>query len=393
FVSRVLVVETSREGIAVTTHSHPSPQLRLAGSGQDEAESLPESVIGSLCRGEDYHVKDIADGVLNSEQAKARYLHNVKSESYFPIRGKRGLIGFLAVGTSRTGEYLARRAQLFQAVADFLALYFSLARRLANTEVPVQGGAPRSPDSSASSRLTTLRKLSDGCLHDMNGALSVVFGHAELLRSVGEEACAGTRSTSASLDKIVRAAETVSDRLTALRRVFACARYGSDSPIDSAPFLRDLPLMLSGLARQIRDTKNIDIALAVSLRDSRQDPLTASALYDVLLPTVIALMEEAVCSGQIKIALEQDDSSRLVSIEFSKNLLGALDPGELLGSISTRAVCTPEGDLSGSVTIEQVAVTYAPISPDRIRIAMGRSQAIPTSSDTSASHSTTERPE
>jgi hypothetical protein len=354
-------------------------------------EMFPDSIVAQVLKNEMYHMADINDGVLNVEQAKKRYFGNVKAESCVPLRTPQGVSGFLAFGSPISGSYLADREPLLVAVADFVAFYVASLQRHGAAE-QLLGTKPESTAAPAglAHRLLMVHKLSEGCLHDMSDSLSVMLGQAEIARSAAEEASEGDASHRVHLDRISRAAESMSGRLDALRQICTCSRLAQDSTIDGARLIRDLPVILSGLARQVKDTKNIEVTVVVASRELPAMTISPAFAFDVLLPMIIALMEEAVCSGQVKVSAETSPLAHTLVLSFARKLVGGSDLTELLcRTFNDKRPFTPE-EAADIIHVGTVTISAERAKDDRFRIRIQQPSGTdlsgsPTTPDTSDS--------
>jgi hypothetical protein len=346
-----------------------SVTMKLPGNVPETPEHYPEAVVAHVLAGEPYHLADINSDILSVDQARSRYFANVKSESYLPLRDPKGVSGLVTFGSPVTGSYLADHEELLFAVANFVAFYVGRVKSLDNDALlnPSTPGAAASPADLAR-RLLMVHKLSDGCLHDMSDSLSVILGQAEIARSAAEESTQNDLSYLSHLHRVARAAESMSGRLEALRQICACSKLAQSAKIDGAKFLRDLPIILSGLARQVRDTKNIEVSVAVMSRELPQVQFSSAMAFDVFLPVLITLMENAVCSGQIKVSTETGPGFAALALNLAHRLVAQTDlPALLNATFADQRPFSPE-ESADLIRLGSVSVGAETLKQDTIRV-------------------------
>lgn len=122
-VSRLAVV--SKLGDGNWDHEKVIKQRQ---DGEIEVEShekhcIPDEIMKHLTEGESYYVGDIRQSILTEQQTKERYLRNVISEMYLPLKTPNGVIGALVVGSGAAGDYLKDCDELLQSLAGYVSLW------------------------------------------------------------------------------------------------------------------------------------------------------------------------------------------------------------------------------------------------------------------------------
>lgn len=317
-VTRMSVLRTDPAGMPAASwiaSGYPQIQVRTQDGS---ALSIPATVRQSLSRGEAFHIADITSGELSDTEAKQRYLENVHSEYYVPIKCKKQVSGLVIIGSPVTGDYLSRFSTLFDAVAGYVATSITLEKFADQRVIPA--GAQSSSDRSAS-RLATLRKLVDGFLHGMSSRVSVVIGQTELLGAVNSPARPAETGRS-GLEKISLAGNELAGRIVSLRTIIDLVDAGADATIDGAQLLKDLPNILEGVARKTKDTRNVEIVINFTASVRQSYRIMMADAVDVVIPLVMAVMEQAICSGTLAIQGSSKGSRPAVSVQFRKNVLG-----------------------------------------------------------------------
>jgi hypothetical protein len=141
------------------------------------------------------------------------------------------------------------------------------------------------------------------------------------------------RPTSARIDSIGRSAGAMAEDLDRMREV--CSLLDDDcgrawSPVD---FVQELPGLLRGYIRQIRDTRSVNIEIAADIEGHQRTQLTRHDMMERLLPMILTIMDESICSGQIRARLRDSDNAGAFAIEFPHKIVGHLSIEDLAGRL------------------------------------------------------------
>jgi hypothetical protein len=318
-VSRMIVTRygaTDRTANNWIVSGHPTPRVR---SSEAEASLIPEPTRQSLAKGECYHIADITRGGLTDAEAKQRYLENVHSEIYLPIRQQQRIVGVLVIGSPIAGSYLTMFPTLFEAAAAYAASVMAI-ENLSDQRV-IPAGTAIVADR-ASSRLITVRKLIDGFLHGVSSRVSVVVGQTEMLAALFGELRTEGKTERAQIEKISTAGNELTVQVISLRTIISLLENGDDGSLDGALFLKDLANMFEGFARKIKDTKNVEISISYTASARQAYRLRTSDGIDFVIPLVVAIMEQAICSGTVSVQGNAKGSVPIISLQFRRNILG-----------------------------------------------------------------------
>ncbi len=89
--------------------------------------------------------------------------------------------------------------------------------------------------------------------------------------------------------------------------------------------LKVLPSLTYGYSAAVKESKNLEL-IVVSQSDANISlPLPVLHIYDYILPLILILMDEAVCSGKILVSLTEYFGRPALRISFAKNIIGKLD--------------------------------------------------------------------
>ncbi len=365
-VSRLTVLRTDSAGVPAASwiaSGYSSVQVKTQEGG---SFSFPPEARKSLSRGEMYHLGDITAGELSDSEAKQRYLENVHSECYIPVKCRKQAAGAIIVGSPVTGDYLTRFSGLFEAIAGYVATSITL-ESFADQRVIPAGGHPVS-DRSAS-RLATLRKLVDGFLHGMSSRVSVVIGQTELLGAV-DSPVRPPENGKSGLEKISLAGNELADRIVSLRTIIDLVEAGADAGIAGAQFLKDLPSMLEGVARKTKDTRNVDIAINFTASVRQSYRIMMADAVDVIIPMVMAVMEQAICSGTLAIQGSSKGNRPTVSVQFRKNVLGYTTVENMLLKAFPEIVRVPEAKSEETFSVHGCTVGWRLLNDDTYQLTL-----------------------
>ncbi len=251
---------------------------------------------------------------------------HVLSEAFYP--GITEEFAVFAFGCATTGMQLKANRRLLFRAAQVLNSALAISRRPETSSegnvVPDRANADRYQ----CSRLGTISRLANGYFHDIVDHLSVVMGQLSLAESgANSHKAAGAGAVKHGLERVREAMDSITDYLRRLRSLTTMQPEDFDRKTTLAEFVGDLHWMLHGFARQIRDTRNITLRLAPEISSGGGTQLTVGTVFDVLLPLIMSLMDEAVCSGSLTLRVhEQADRERL-DIIFNPDILahGSVD--------------------------------------------------------------------
>lgn len=273
-----------------------------------------EQPLGITC-GEDHPITSI----------ETRF-GNVAVERTFRIKGPKEADFLFAVGTAHDNSRLERASRLLMTANRYLTL---LLREIygdsSSGSALVTGKATENPERVVE-RVQILRKLSDGMFHGLFGSLSVVVGQSELLAGMATGEIDSNKQME-SLPKIIDAANETAERLTRLRKIFGYDQISSSGTLSAGDLVVELPGLLEGFLRKIKDTRNITVDVEFDSYSDSEYSTTSEAAIEYIIKFIAAVMEEAICSGTISIRF---DDARSLSIQIPRSMIEHIEAVDFL---------------------------------------------------------------
>lgn len=332
--------------------------------------ALPQEILESLRRGSVVHIPDVSSGQLPIEFAKRRYVHGIHSEIYVPLMGPQGYEGLLNIGSPTTGDALLRLEPRLRAIADLLSLAQRCAADAPATDT-VEGVVTQLLPARLTNRLTLLQRLSDGLLHELSQSLLVLFGKVELVHATSTQTPGSDHDRIEGLfEAIGKQTDAVAGQLRILRRIVAGAEQRRHELLDGARLVRDLPDLLAGYQLRLKDSKNIHVPLIVTRWQHANFVVDAVAVYDLLLPALLAVMERAVCSGQLSVGAEPGERSARLVVRFPRQLLGYTSLGLIMAMAFRGYVADNGGEHAGVIRCEFGRLQYHLFDEDHYELAL-----------------------
>jgi len=345
----------------------------VVGKGQDGNVSvtsynevnIPDSILVDLKK-ENVLIRQVSNNAPNIVN------DNTKSDIYLYLHFNDSLWGVLTISVPykiSNPEYFKK---LVAPLGSYLAVYYgiTLSCNIFNQSISV---CQSDIDCERIlGRFDTIKKLARGYFHHLFESLSVVVGQSDILNNVltasgGETA--GTVISKAS-GKISGAAEDISSDLRKLRDICDVDRDAFLKEKPCCDFLRELPDILKGFASQIRDTKNITLKLNLDISGEPDLVISFHDYLDYLLPFVLTLMEEAICSGVLKIFIEKVNNKEQIVFTFNKNIIGHTNLTELLFRVFNFHEIRTSGEGSGYVLFEGLILRYSHENEKNYRVEM-----------------------
>jgi len=304
-LSRIVLAAADGGGAAAVGRPEMPPSVR--------AESSPgiAAAIQAAARGGRSFSPDVsALGLLDDDEAKRYYLDNVRSE--YCVRPRDAGCGetLVAFGHPETGLRLRQFERLLDSTAMLLDLYYQLEGRL--NASPGAADAQGKPER----RWATASAMAEGHFHAMYDTLSGLLGKTEVAAAIGGAAAqTGHSPAGEALARVVRSL----DHLRALVRDTASA---ADEPVAVERALAELPGMLEGKAHHLEDLRGLALTVAIGPPSGRSFSILRRDLYDHLYPALLAVMEAAVRSGEVRIRAATHRGADAVEVTCPAPLLG-----------------------------------------------------------------------
>ena len=359
-MSRLVVGDTGGSATVLTSQGTTNPTFR-----SEPSPPIPTEVLSSLSAEESVMVNDVPADSRFECMAKLYLADRVASEMILSTGLADGTQGYVAFGSSLTGEHLGQHRPFFVAITKFVRL----TRQLMATRRhdPLIGAeADSDSDPMAHNRLDTIAKLAGGYFHDIMEYLSVVVGQNELIEGEAADTIAVEKGTA----KVRKAADQIADYLDKLRSLCLLTTDQLKGHLSVRRFLKDLPSIVQGYARQIRDSKNVVLTIDSRHLGDADFEISRHELYDWVLPLVMGIMDEAICSGKLTVRTELVEDRPGIVFDFPSGIIGHTNLGEMVGRIYTRRSLNIAAEHEGSVEFRGMSLSFSSGSEDSCRVSI-----------------------
>ena len=311
-ISRVVFVDTDGSGKAVVSRTHADPVIR------SEVAACVAPHVVAASRKKRFLLADLGSGEALSEELAV----SVRSG---PRAG-----AVLAVGSPHEGEHLVEVEKLIEAAAVFLALF----RTTATT--PEQAGLTGSNEPTAVrrllARLETGRRLADGYFHSLMDRLSSALGQAELIdESLRPEPSTTPEPNAPAIEagSLIENLESIVNGIKRLRSMASRTQLkGEVTPVGNV--LDELPSVFEGYTHRIQDTKGIAVRVEGRRKGRCRFEVDTADMFDYFYPALLAVMDEAICSGSIVVTTGTIDNRESLVIECDSSMIGHTTLAEIL---------------------------------------------------------------
>ncbi len=329
--------------------------LTATGSGcsflSESDPPVPKVVLSELSDDEPLFVDDIHNDNRFSNYI-SRYLgDNVASEAVFSTGRVDGSDGYISFGLPLSGDHLRCYEPFFTGIARFINLTRQLLSHPDHTAETV--GVDHSSDRNRN-RLDVIARLAGGYFHDIMECLSVVMGQNELI----ENAPQNPEIVELGSDRIRKAADKIAAYVDKLRSLCVLTAGQLDSKLSIRRFLKDLPAVVQGYARQIRDNKNVILEIDVDNIGETDFEVSWQELYDLVLPLVLGVMDEAICSGKMTVRMETGRDGPMAVFKIPSAVIGHLTVETLLSGIYVHENLQTNDESSGRLKAGQMIINF-----------------------------------
>ncbi len=276
------------------------------------------------------------DGPLHIPQSeKVGGWNETVSHAYFPVPIKESGAALLVVEISGGPERTRHYQHLIELVSKYLGICISLTRAGAGETKIVGTPTNEIAEKMSLARLQTLSKLNGGYFHELIEYLSVILGQAEIMEYEIQKTnkLLTAEDLHQSTDRIVRAAESLARRLVELKEVSTIKPIESGKSITAEQFVNMLPVLTFGYYLTVKDNKNVEIELQTKSDKNISFSIPVLHIYDFILPLILAIMDEAVCSGKIFVSVAEHFGLPVLRISYPKKLSGKLSLEKLLDKV------------------------------------------------------------
>lgn len=259
------------------------------------------------------------------------------SHVIFPIPLKGGNVAILSAEFTSKLDRARHHKRLFELAAKYLGICMSLSK-LTSVESQIVGTpSGEMAESMALARLKTISKMNGGYFHEITEFLSVILGQAEIMEhEIGKSGKAITSDDLIiSTDRIIRAASSLAARLEQLKDVSTIKVIDNGSFVGADQFLELLPGLTYGYILTVKDYKNVEISVQTKTDRNVTFSIPSLHVFDYILPLILAIMDEALCSGKIVVSLTEHFGRPALRIVFAKKLLGKTRLEKLVPKVFT----------------------------------------------------------
>lgn len=368
-VSRLVFAGSARDAKVVSARPGASPQV-VTGI----TDLIDESVFDRLERGDAFVVSQEPE-VEPAEASAAGYdVETVKSEICFPIRLGDRLCGVVAIGSTVESDYLVSIGDFLAEVCGYVRCFCGVSRGCPHITRGADACGNVESGVAARERLATVSKLADGYFHATSGLMSVILGQAEVIEREATRADISPLPgrIERGLWQISQAAGKITAYLENLRQICALGKDRFSRNVSCHGFLRRLPSLVEGYSRHIKDSKNVSLEIHVHTACCPDFSLSYAEIYDCVIPVLLALMEEAICSGVVSMGMENYRGCDSVTVEFDQSIIGHTTVGDLVrNAFRYRAAARDRGG-KDRIDLGTVAVTYGSKDETCCRVIMSR---------------------
>ncbi|MFZ1683143.1 MAG: GAF domain-containing protein [Candidatus Zixiibacteriota bacterium] len=367
-ISRITLYRLDAKGDFANSWSATGERGTKATVAESRDTILTDSIRARLSASpEPIHIGDLANGTITSSEAKRMYMENIRSLYILPIKSRRGTVGYLEVCSPLAGPYLTRFEHLFEVAAGYIGSVVALEELSDQRIIPADESTP---DCRNAQRLTSIRKLVDGFLHGFSSRVAVVVGQSELLTEAAIDSARRTSSGRSGMEKIALAANELATRIGSLRAIVDLVEAPPNGSIDGSAFLADLPNILEGFGRKIKDTRNVEIPISYSAATRQSFKLRAEDTIDVVVPFLMSVMEYAICSGTIAVQGSAKGIIPVLGIQYKRNLLGYTSMESLITRVFPNAIVESTEESEGTAQISGCALAYRLLNDDTYHVSL-----------------------
>lgn len=347
--------------LVLTTESGPAWVVSYTEGGRttariDRRPPIPAEAFKTVAE-QRSGLSDYPPGELDKWNLADRYRRDrVTRELYVPAPLPNGRTGLLAAGSNEEIMDPCGLEPVLVTMAGFLSLYATTTGQPIDMVGGVGEEGASADELAARQRMEILKKLAGGFFHELRSQMFVISGHADLIdqRQAGSPASAQTGYGAA----IGRAVDRMSDLLNRVSEVTDLGTGEATRTISLRTWTENLSDTTYGYARHVKDTRNITLRIEVRHETHGDLVLTKQEAYDTIIPIVLALMDEAICSGTLHLGLQPADGGCGLAMEFDSNLIGHLDLVQIIGGVFAHRPVEQSGPSSGSVDLTSLKLSF-----------------------------------
>ncbi len=260
-----------------------------------------------------------------------------------PVRG--GTDSIMRIEYFGESKRALELEELFVMIASYLGISVSLQLSESKGARYISNDIKSDQDMDSVKRLRTMEKITGGYFHEFVECLSVILGQVQIMQyEMGNSSPAvTTEHLLSSADRINQAALTLASGINRVREMSIFSSNDTGKFVSADKFLKVLPSLTYGYSAAVKESKNLEL-IVQSQSDARISlPLPVLHIYDYILPLILILMDEAICSGRILVSLTEYFGRPALRISFDRNIIGKLDFEKLTQQLFVKFV-TASGD-------------------------------------------------
>jgi len=217
--------------------------------------------------------------------------------------------------------------ELFVMIASFLGVSVSLQLSETKGAKHISNDIKSDQDMDSVNRLRTMDKITGGYFHEFVECLSVILGQVQIMQfELGNNSPAVTTNhLLSSADRINQAALTLAAGISKVREMSIFSSNDTGRFVSADKFLKVLPSLTYGYSAAVKESKNLELMVQSQSDAGISLPLPVLHIYDYILPLILILMDEAICSGRILVSLTEYFGRPALRISFARNMIGKLD--------------------------------------------------------------------
>ncbi len=321
-----------------------------------QAQEVMDSLEPAFLPGHSHPPRDSQNSTKKSDVSHVLY----------PVPLKDGSVALLSAEFTSNLEKARHYQRLFEYAARYLGLCLSLAK--ISLSKPQIIGTPSSAiaESIALARLKTLSRLNGGYFHELTEFLSVILGQAEIMEYEIQKSTKPltTADLLLSTERIVRAAGSLASRLEVLKEVSTIKAIDFGKYVWADQFLDMLPTLTYGYFLTVKDDKNVEIAVQTKSDRNVSFSIPVLHIYDYILPLILYIMDEALCSGTIVASLTEHFGRPGLRLSWPKKLLGKQTLEKLVDRVFNYQQCEKSDDGVLLISVEEAKFLFSGSAAD-----------------------------
>ena len=279
--------------------------------------AIDDTVIKEMTSEEIYYTPDITIADYADQNKKDSAYHHVRSEIYFKYQLPNGEETFIAIGSPIKGGYLESvKEYLGEAVQAFLKSYTYQTSLTALSSMSINENILRS-------RIDLFGKLIGGYFHQIFSKITVINAETERIEHAAKDVDNSKIYTRVeqNTQNLKQYVDEVTDKVKILQLILPNKSDDYERDISCAVFLKKLPKYINGYIKSINDSNNIALRIE-NVSSSKLDyKITGEEIVDIILPLIVAVMENAKQSGLISLLSQSEFDEDRIVLSFKDTLI------------------------------------------------------------------------